>query len=114
MNLMRLPLSDLIEPKNALTKQFIKLLKMDGVELDFRPDALTAVAKLALERKIGARGLRSVLEHVLLDIMYDLPSLHGVSKVVIDEATIKGESTPLLIFENDDQLNAAPDQATAS
>ncbi len=99
----------LIEPKNALTKQFVKLLKMDGVELEFRPEALTAVAKSAIARKIGARGLRSVLEHVLLDIMYDLPSLNGVTKVVIDEATIKGESTPLLIFENSDQLRAASD-----
>ena len=83
--------------------------KMDGVELEFRHEALIAVAKSALERKIGARGLRSVLEHVLLDIMYDLPSLNGVSKVVIDEATIKGESTPLLIFDNADQLHAASD-----
>lgn len=93
----------LIEPKNALTKQYTKLLKMDNVELEFRSEALIAVAKLALERKIGARGLRSVLEHVLLDIMYELPSLKSVTKVVIDEAAIKGESTPLLIFENADQ-----------
>ncbi len=99
----------LIEPKNALTKQYIKLLKMDGVDLEFRQEALIAVAKSAIARKIGARGLRSVLETVLLDIMYDLPSLNGVSKVVIDESTIKGESAPLLIFENTDQLQAASD-----
>lgn len=88
------------EPKNALTKQYSKLFHMDGVELEFRDDALQLVAQKALQRKTGARGLRSILENVLLDVMYDLPSLHGVSKVVVDGATINGLSPPLLIYKN--------------
>lgn len=90
----------LTEPKNALTKQYSKLFEMENVELEFRQEALTAIAKKALERKTGARGLRSILEQVLLDTMYDLPSLEGISKVVIDENVVKGESQPLLIYEN--------------
>lgn len=91
------------EPKNALTKQYSKLFQMDGVELEFRDEALRLVARKALERKTGARGLRSILEQALLSIMYELPSLQGVRKVVIDEATIKGESQPILIYESPDQ-----------
>lgn len=91
------------EPKNALTKQYSKLFQMDGVELEFRDEALRLVARKALERKTGARGLRSILEQALLGIMYELPSLQGVRKVVIDEATIKGESQPILIYESSDQ-----------
>jgi len=90
----------LTEPKNALTKQYFKLFEMENVTLEFRKEALRAVAKKALERKTGARGLRSILEQVLLDTMYDLPSLDNVSKVVIDESFINGESGPLLIYEN--------------
>ncbi len=90
----------LTEPKNALTKQFAKLFKMEGVELEFREAALKAIAKRALDRRTGARGLRSIIEHALLDTMYDLPSLKGVSKVVIDEGLIKGESKPLLIYSD--------------
>jgi len=90
----------LTEPKNALTKQFAKLFKMEGVELEFRETALKAIAKRALDRRTGARGLRSIIEHALLDTMYDLPSLKGVSKVVIDEGLIKGESQPLLIYSD--------------
>lgn len=89
------------EPKNALTKQYARLFEMEGIEIEFREDALRAVAAKAMERKTGARGLRSILESVLLDTMYDLPSLEGVTKVVIDEAFIKGDSEPLLIYEND-------------
>jgi ATP-dependent Clp protease ATP-binding subunit ClpX len=88
----------LTEPKNALTKQFAKLFKMEGVELEFREDALAAIAKRALARRTGARGLRSIIEHSLLDTMYDLPSLKGVSKVVVDSNLINGEGKPLLIY----------------
>ncbi|MHB1053775.1 MAG: ATP-dependent Clp protease ATP-binding subunit ClpX [Thiobacillus sp.] len=88
----------LTEPKNALTKQFAKLFKMEGVDLEFRDDALAAIAKRALARRTGARGLRSIIEHSLLDTMYDLPSLKGVSKVVVDSNLINGEGKPLLIY----------------
>lgn len=91
------------EPKHALIKQYQKLFAMENVEIEFVDSALHAIAKKATHRKSGARGLRSILEHVLLDIMYDLPSLKGLSKVVIDEAVIKGESAPLLIYENPSQ-----------
>ncbi len=88
------------EPKNALTKQYAALLELENVELEFRDDALVAIARKAMQRKTGARGLRSIVEAVLLDTMYELPSAEGVSKVVIDESVIKGESEPLLIYEN--------------
>jgi ATP-dependent Clp protease ATP-binding subunit ClpX len=98
----------LTEPKNALTKQFAKLFKMEGVDLEFRDDALTAIAKRALARRTGARGLRSIIEHALLDTMYDLPSLKGVSKVVVDDGLINGEGKPLLIYsEQGDEPLAA-------
>jgi ATP-dependent Clp protease ATP-binding subunit ClpX len=96
----------LSEPKNALTKQFGALFKMEGVELEFREDALKAIAHKAMERKTGARGLRSIVEGVLLDTMYDLPSIEDVSKVVIDETVIKGESDPILLYENGNQDKA--------
>jgi len=89
----------LIEPKNALIKQYAKLLDMEGVELEIRPNALRAIAKKAIIRKAGARGLRSILEHALLDIMYDLPSEKNVAKVVIDENTITHGAKPLLIYK---------------
>jgi ATP-dependent Clp protease ATP-binding subunit ClpX len=82
----------LLEPKNALTKQYKKLFDMEGVELEFRDDALRAVAKKAMERKTGARGLRTILENVLLDTMYDLPSAASAKKVVVDEAVVSDES----------------------
>ena len=88
------------EPKNSLTKQYSKLFEMEGVEIQFRDDALRAVARKAKERKTGARGLRSIMEAVLLDSMYKSPSLDAVSKVIIDEAVIQGESEPLLMYEN--------------
>lgn len=90
----------LTEPKNALTKQYIKLFKMEGVDLEFRESALLLIAKKALERKTGARGLRSIMEHSLLEIMYELPSLENLSKVVVDEGVISGESAPILIYED--------------
>lgn len=86
------------EPKNALTKQYAKLFSMDGVELEFTQEALQALAQKALERKTGARGLRSILENVLLEIMYELPSLHEVRKVVINENTITAQAPPLMIY----------------
>jgi ATP-dependent Clp protease ATP-binding subunit ClpX len=88
------------EPKNALTKQYAALLELENVELEFRDDALVAIARKAMDRKTGARGLRSIVEAVLLDTMYELPSSVGVSKVVIDESVINGESEPLMIYEN--------------
>ncbi|SDK26381.1 ATP-dependent Clp protease ATP-binding subunit ClpX [Microbulbifer yueqingensis] len=102
----------LTEPRNALTKQYGKLFEMEGVELDFRPDALDAVAAKAMERKTGARGLRSIMESVLLETMYDIPSMDNVAKVVIDEAVIKGESAPLLVYESNDAntQKAAPEE----
>ncbi|MBM3930651.1 MAG: ATP-dependent Clp protease ATP-binding subunit ClpX [Sphingomonadales bacterium] len=90
----------LTEPKNALTKQYGKLFEMDGVEIDFRQDALRAVAKKALKRKTGARGLRSILEAVLLETMFTVPSEPTVKKVVVDEAVINGDSAPLLVHES--------------
>ncbi len=93
----------LTEPKNAITKQFAKLFDMEGCELEFRDDALRAVSRKAMERKTGARGLRSILEQVMLDTMYELPSLETVAKVVVDEGAITGDSEPLLIYEGVDQ-----------
>ena len=80
---------------------------MEGVELDVRPEALRAVAKKAMERKTGARGLRSILEGVLLDSMYSIPSQPNVAKLVVDESVIKGESEPLLVYENQETAKAA-------
>jgi len=99
----------LTEPKNSLVKQYGKMFEMEGSELEFREDALRAIAKKAMERKTGARGLRTILENVLLDTMYDLPSLEDVSKVVIDEAVIKGEAKPYMIYANKDQKKVAAD-----
>jgi ATP-dependent Clp protease ATP-binding subunit ClpX len=88
----------LTEPKNALVKQYQKLFAMDGVELEIRPSALQAIARKALARKIGARGLRSIMEQSLIDTMFDLPTLDGVAKVVLDEHTIEDEAKPLLVY----------------
>ena len=93
----------LTKPKNALTKQYAKLFEMEGVELDFRDDALHAIAKKAMERKTGARGLRSILEEVLLDTMYDIPSAENVAKVVIDDSMVSGDSMPLLVYQPEDK-----------
>lgn len=94
----------LTQPKNALTKQYTKLFKMEGVELEFREAALKQVAKKALERKTGARGLRSILEQALLDVMYDIPSIENLSKVVIDEGVISGETPPIMIYADPPKL----------
>jgi len=97
----------LTEPKNALTKQYKRLFDMESCEIEFRDDALRAVARKAMERKTGARGLRSIVEHVLLDTMYDLPSMENVVKIVVDDTVIDGESDPLLIYEADKQRVAS-------
>jgi ATP-dependent Clp protease ATP-binding subunit ClpX len=99
----------LVEPKNALTKQYARLFEMEGCEIEFREDALRAVSRKSMERKTGARGLRSILENVLLDTMYDLPSMKNVAKVVIDEGVIEGESEPLMIYEGSEISKAASD-----
>lgn len=97
------------EPKNAYTKQYAKLFEMEHVELDFREDALKAVAEKAMDRKTGARGLRSILESILLDVMFDLPSLDDVVKVVVDESVIRGKSEPLLIYSAPEKSKALPE-----
>jgi len=102
--------SILTEPKNALTKQYAKLFEMEGTEIEFREEALRAIARKAMERKTGARGLRTIMEHVLLDTMYEIPSLSSVQKVVVDERAIAGESEPYLVYDSDqDQLAASSD-----
>lgn len=97
----------LVEPRNAITKQYEKLFEMETCDLEFRPEALRTVARKAMERKTGARGLRSILEHSLLDTMYELPSMDGVSKVIIDEGVIKEESDPILIYDGTEQQREA-------
>jgi len=103
----------LMEPKNALTKQYRKLFNMEGVELQFRDDALRAVAKKAMDRKTGARGLRTILENVLLDTMYDLPSSTNAKKVVVDEAVVTGETKPYVIYESDESTTVNIEQQEA-
>jgi len=93
----------LTEPRNALTKQYRKMFDMEGVEIDFREDGLRAVAAKAMARKTGARGLRSILENVLLESMYNIPSQSGVAKVVVDESVINGDSEPLMVYETPDE-----------
>jgi len=88
----------LTEPKNALVKQYARLLAMEGVDLEIRPGALKAIAKKALARKTGARGLRSILEHALIDTMFELPNATNVDKVVVDESTIEENKAPLLLY----------------
>ncbi len=94
----------LIEPKNAITKQYEKLLSMEDVDIEFRKDALQAVAKNSLERKTGARGLRTILENVLLETMYELPRLENVKKVILDGAVVRGECKPYLLLEGQEKV----------
>ncbi len=101
----------LTEPKNAITKQYEKLLSMENVEIEFRDDALYAVAEKATERKTGARGLRTILENILLDTMYDLPQMEGVKKVVVDGAVVRGEAKPYLMFASNDEPTAEADES---
>jgi ATP-dependent Clp protease ATP-binding subunit ClpX len=97
----------LTEPKNALVKQFQKLFAMEGAELEVRPGALHAIAKKALKRKTGARGLRSIVEHALLDVMFELPNEQNVAKVVVDENTINNGAKPLLIYHEPQKVSGA-------
>ena len=96
----------LVEPKNALVKQYKKLFELEGATLEFRDAALAAIAAQCVEKKTGARGLRSILEKVLLNTMYDLPSMTTIKKVIIDEATIHGESDPIIMYENHESAYA--------
>ncbi len=91
----------LTEPKNSLTKQFNKLFEMENVELDIRDDALNEIAKKAISMKTGARGLRSIIENILLDTMYQVPSENELEKVVVDSSCVNGESTPLYVYQNE-------------
>jgi len=100
----------LTEPRNALTKQYRKLFDMEGVEIEFREEALRAVAQRAMQRKTGARGLRTILENVLLDIMYDLPSMRNVEKVVVDDDVIRGECKPYLVYGPDESRLATVEE----
>ncbi|MBN2680103.1 ATP-dependent Clp protease ATP-binding subunit ClpX [Acidithiobacillus montserratensis] len=93
-------MSILTEPKNALIKQYQKMFSLEGVTLEFRPEALKSIAKKALARKTGARGLRSILEQILLDTMYELPSMTGVKKVVVDAAVVDSSGKPLLVYDD--------------
>lgn len=90
----------LTKPKNAIIKQFHRLFDMEGVDIEFSPEALSAIAQKAMERKTGARGLRTILENVLLDAMYEVPSMEDLSKVVIDDAVIRGDSEPYMVYES--------------
>ncbi len=99
----------LTEPKNAITKQYQKMFEIEGCEIEFRADSLTAVARKAMERKTGARGLRTILENTLLEIMYDLPAMENVSKVVVDAAVIEGHAQPYVIYEGGEMQRVASD-----
>jgi len=101
------------EPKNALVKQYGKLFNMEGVQLEFREEALHAIALRAKERKTGARGLRTIMENILLDVMYDLPSMQNVSKVVVDDAVVRGEAKPFIVYENADGAAGAAKSTAA-
>ena len=102
----------LTEPKNAITKQYQKMFEIEGCEIEFRKDSLKAVAIKAMKRKTGARGLRTILENTLLDIMYDLPAMENVSKVVVDAAVIDGDAQPYILYEGGEMQRAATDKAS--
>ena len=104
----------LTQPRNALTKQYARLFEMEGVDLEFRDDGLLAIAKKAMQRKTGARGLRTILENVLLDIMYDLPSMKNVDKVVLDESVITGDSKPYIVYKSAEEQVAEPEARRAT
>jgi ATP-dependent Clp protease ATP-binding subunit ClpX len=97
----------LVEPKNALSKQYAKLFDMEGVKLSFANDALSAIARRAIERKTGARGLRSIMEGILLDTMFDLPGMEGVDEVVVDKDVVEGRKDPIRIFAQKEKTGDA-------
>lgn len=103
-------ISILTEPKNSLTKQYAKIFELEGVGLDFRDDALTAIAKKAMDRKTGARGLRSILENILLDTMYEVPSCDHVEKIVVDESVVKGDSEPLIVYNRNGEAKSVSEK----
>jgi ATP-dependent Clp protease ATP-binding subunit ClpX len=94
----------LTEPKNALIKQYQHLFEMEGSELEFRSESLSAIARKAMDRKTGARGLRTIVENALLDTMYELPSASNITKVVIDEGVISGDHDPILVYETEQKM----------
>jgi ATP-dependent Clp protease ATP-binding subunit ClpX len=96
----------LTEPTNSLVRQFQKLFEMEGAELEIRPQALHAIARKAIQRKTGARGLRSILEAALLDVMFELPSKSNIKRVVLDEAAIEGNGEPLLVYEDAESISS--------
>jgi ATP-dependent Clp protease ATP-binding subunit ClpX len=98
----------LTEPKNALVKQYQSLFAMEGVELEFRPEALDAIAELAVERRTGARGLRTIVEHLLLDVMYELPSLAGARRVIVDESVVRGKAPPYVVYTQEPRALSGP------
>jgi len=100
----------LTEPKNALTKQYQHLFKMEGTELEFRPDSLSAIAKKSMERKTGARGLRTIVENALLDTMYELPSAKDIRKVVLNEGAILGKNEPIFIYQEQEEKLVSNDR----
>lgn len=100
----------LTEPKNAITKQYEKMFEMEGCKIEFRPDSLNSVAKKAMARKTGARGLRTILENTLLEIMYDLPAMEHVSKIVLDASVIEGNTQPYVIYEGGEMQRVASDE----
>jgi len=97
----------LTEPKNAVCKQYEKLFELEGVELEITDDALDAIAQKAMERKTGARGLRAILEKAMMDIMFDIPSISGVTKCIITKEVITEGSEPLLVYQDQDQVESA-------
>ena len=99
----------LTEPKNSLVKQYKKMFDLEEVDLDIRPEALSAVAKKAMERKTGARGLRSIMEQILLDVMYEVPGQDSISKVVIDDKVVNGEAEPLVMHESESKKASSED-----
>jgi ATP-dependent Clp protease ATP-binding subunit ClpX len=101
----------LTEPKNALVKQYQKLFEMENVKLSFTDDALVSVSKKAIERKTGARGLRSILEGILLDTMFDLPSMDGVDEVMIDKDVVEGRKEPIRVYAEKKKAGATGDAA---
>jgi ATP-dependent Clp protease ATP-binding subunit ClpX len=98
----------LTEPKNALVKQYQGLFAMEGVELEFRPEALEAIAQLAVERRTGARGLRTIVEQILLDVMYELPSLTGAHRVIVDESVVRGKTRPYIVYGQEPRALSGP------
>ena len=104
----------IILPKNSLSKQYSKLFEIEGVKLTFTKDALKAVAKKAIVRKTGARGLRSIIEEVLLETMFDLPSIDGVEEVILNKEVINGKIKPLLIYSKESSLSAGKEKKIAN